>query len=62
MLIHAATGDARRLLLARIVLDEKLSARDPLQLGDDRHQQVLAERLLAKEPVSWADACGIAEA
>lgn len=62
VLIHAATGDARRLLLTRIVLDEKLSARDPLQVGDDRYQQALADRLLAKEPVSWADACGIAEA
>lgn len=60
--IHAQSGDARRLLLARIVLDEKLTARDPLHVGDDRHQQSLADRLLAREPVSWSDACGIAEA
>ena len=43
-------GDARRLLLARMVLDHRLSPRDPLSLGDDA-DDAMTDALLGDAPV-----------
>jgi alkylation response protein AidB-like acyl-CoA dehydrogenase len=49
--IHAARGDARRLLLARLVLDQQLAARDPMARGDTAVEAAIAELLLSDDPV-----------
>jgi alkylation response protein AidB-like acyl-CoA dehydrogenase len=45
-------GDARRLLLARLVLDHRLGEADPFALPDDRWEQAVAAKLLGEESVS----------
>ena len=47
----AAAGDARRLLLARLVLDHKVMPRDPLDRGGAAREARLAELLLDERPV-----------
>jgi alkylation response protein AidB-like acyl-CoA dehydrogenase len=47
----AQTGDGRRLLLARLVLDHRLSARDPLALGEGDWEEAATDLLLADAPV-----------
>ena len=49
-------GDARRLLMARMVLDHRLAANDPLAIRDEKFDQLATQRLLSDEPVSLADA------
>lgn len=48
----ARTGDGRRLLLARLVLEHRLAARDPLSAGDDRWEDEATDLLLGEAPVS----------
>ena len=50
--LGAAGGDARRLLIARLVLDRRLSPPDPLSLGDSNFEGEAAELLLSDAPVS----------
>jgi acyl-CoA dehydrogenase len=45
-------GDARRLLLARLVLDHRLGEAEPFALPDDRWEQAVAAKLLGEESVS----------
>ena len=48
----AMSGDARRLLLARLVLDHKVMPRDPLDRADVAREAHLAELLLDERPVA----------
>ncbi|USG60427.1 acyl-CoA dehydrogenase family protein [Sneathiella marina] len=50
-----AGGDARRLLLSRLVVDTRLRSHDPLSVGDDAFEIEAGNRLLQDEPVSLAD-------
>jgi alkylation response protein AidB-like acyl-CoA dehydrogenase len=47
--IAAARGDARRMLLARLVLDYQLAARDPLARGDIAAEAAITDALLGDE-------------
>jgi acyl-CoA dehydrogenase len=47
----AANGDARRMLLARLVLDHKVMPRDPLDRGDTEREASFAALLLDEQPV-----------
>lgn len=47
-----AGGDARRILLARLVLDRRLAPDDPLTLNPSRFEADAAEALLSDAPVS----------
>src|SRR3954447_12448635 len=44
--IHAMRGDARRLLLSRLVVDHRISARDPFRLAENAAQRAIADHLL----------------
>jgi hypothetical protein len=49
--IHNHRGDARRLLLSRLVLDHRLTARDPFALEAGRGEDRIADLLLGDTPV-----------
>ncbi len=49
--LGAAGGDARRLVLARLVLEHRLMPRDPLSLGDGAAEARAAALLLGAAPV-----------
>jgi acyl-CoA dehydrogenase len=49
-------GDARRLLLARLVLDHRLGNADPFALPDHSWEDAVTARLLDDKPVSLAEA------
>jgi hypothetical protein len=46
--IHAKRGDARRLLLSRLVVDHRLNPQQPFGLTDDRVERSIAEHLLGE--------------
>ncbi len=48
-------GDARRLLLARLVLDHRLGSADPFALPDDRWEETVSAKLLGDESVSLSE-------
>ena len=50
------TGDARRLLLSRLVIDHRMRPRDPMSVNDGPTEARCAELLLNEAPVSLADA------
>jgi len=54
--IHEMRGDARRLLLSRLVVDHKLSAGDPFRLADDGRQRAIADLLLGERAVGLVEA------
>jgi acyl-CoA dehydrogenase len=54
--IHATRGDARRLLLSRLVVDHKLSGGDPFRLADDGRQRAITDLLLGDRAVGMAEA------
>ena len=54
--IHEMRGDARRLLLSRLVVDHKLSAGDPFRLADDGQQRAITDLLLGDRAVGIAEA------
>ncbi len=54
--IHDMRGDARRLLLSRLVVDHRLSAGDPFRLAGDGKQRAIAELLLGERAVGMAEA------
>jgi alkylation response protein AidB-like acyl-CoA dehydrogenase len=58
--VHERRGDARRLLLSRLVLDHRLTARDPLVGDTGPIQDRAGALLLADAPVSMADAAAVA--
>lgn len=55
----AATGDGRRLLLARLVLERRLSPRDPLSARSAPWEDEAADLLLADAPVSLDQAAAL---
>ena len=48
--IHNHRGDARRLLLSRLVLDHRLAARDPFAIEAGRGEDLLTGLLLGNAP------------
>lgn len=52
----AKGGDARRLLLSRLVLDHRLAPQDPMAEGENRFDKAAATLLLNDAPVSLQDA------
>jgi len=52
-------GDARRLLLARLVLDHRLADNDPFALPDDRFEDAVATKLLGDGVVTLAEATSL---
>lgn len=54
--LGAAGGDARRLLLSRMVLDHRLSQQDPLSAGAGKSEARMTELLLSDEPVTLEEA------
>lgn len=57
--IGAAGGDARRLLIARLVLDRRLAPQDPLKLDERPFEAEAAELLLSDTPVSLDQATAL---
>ena len=49
-------GDARRLLLSKLVLDHRLSASDPFALQTSARDAAIADALLSDAPASKAKA------
>jgi alkylation response protein AidB-like acyl-CoA dehydrogenase len=52
-------GDARRLLLARLVLDHRLGNADPFALPDDHWEDAVTAKLLDDHPVSLSEATSL---
>ena len=53
--IDAMRGDARRLLLSRLVLDHRLSSSDPFRLTENAAQAAIASLLLGERSVGMAE-------
>ena len=53
--IHDIRGDARRLLLSRLVIDHRVSASDPFRLTENKAQDAIASHLLGERSVSMAE-------
>jgi acyl-CoA dehydrogenase len=53
--IHQMRGDARRLLLSRLVIDHRLSANDPFRLTENAVQERIAGLLLGERNVAMAE-------
>ena len=53
--IHEMRGDARRLLLSRMVIDHRLSANDPFRLMENSVQQAITGHLLGGRDVGMAE-------
>ncbi len=51
-LIARETGDARRLLLSRFVIDHRMRSRDPMSIGDKASEKSAATMLLGDEPAT----------
>ena len=54
--IHARRGDARRLLWSKLVVDHRLTPRDPFQLVDNAWEDEVAVLLIGDDDVAMADA------
>ena len=54
-------GDARRLLIARLVIDHRLGNADPFSLPDHRHEDTMTAALLGDAPVSMDRAAELLE-
>src|SRR5579871_2806720 len=53
--IDQMRGDARRLLLSRLVLDHRVIPSDPFRLAENRVQDTIAELLLGERPAGMAE-------
>src|SRR4051812_14397265 len=53
--IHAMRGDAGRLLLSRLVIDHRISARDPFRPTGSAAQRAIADHLLGDQPAGMAE-------
>jgi hypothetical protein len=53
--IHEARGDARRLLLSRLVIEHRLSSGNPFRLADDGEQRAITDLLLGERVVGMAE-------
>jgi hypothetical protein len=54
--IHAARGDARRVLLARAVIDHRLTPNDPFKLMTTGAERKIVEHLLGDDALGMAEA------
>ena len=52
-------GDARRLLLSRLVLEHRLGNADPFALPDDRWEEAVTAKLLDDDSVSLSEATSL---
>jgi acyl-CoA dehydrogenase len=53
--IHEIRGDARRLLLSRMVIDHRLSPDDPFRLTENTAQRAITDHLLGDHAVGMAE-------
>jgi hypothetical protein len=53
--IHEMRGDARRLLLSRLVIDHRVSASDPFRLAENNVQRAITGHLLGERAVGMAE-------
>jgi hypothetical protein len=53
--IHEMRGDARRLLLSRMVIDHRVSANDPFRLAENSTQRAITGHLLGERAVGMAE-------
>jgi hypothetical protein len=53
--IHAMRGDARRMLLSRLVVDHKVSAQDPFRLTENAAQRKIDDLMLGDRAASLAE-------
>ena len=57
--IHALRGDARRLLLSRLVVDHRLTAQDPFAVLSDGRDDAIAGWLMGDRPLAMAAAADL---
>src|SRR5579863_4958130 len=57
--IHEMRGDARRLLLSRLVIDHRLSTGDPFRLADDGKQRAITHTLLGERALGMEEVSGL---
>jgi hypothetical protein len=48
-------GDARRLLLSRMVIDHRVAAGDPFRLAENTTQRAITDHLLGERSVGMAE-------
>jgi acyl-CoA dehydrogenase len=53
--IHEMRGDARRLLLSRMVVDHRVSAGDPFRLTENATQRAITDHLLGERSVGMSE-------
>jgi acyl-CoA dehydrogenase len=53
--IHEMRGDARRLLLSRMVIDHRVSAGDPFRLAENSVQRAITDHLLGDRAIGMAE-------
>jgi acyl-CoA dehydrogenase len=53
--IHDRRGDARRLLLSRLVIDHRVTASDPFRLTENKAQHAIARLLLGERAAGMAE-------
>jgi acyl-CoA dehydrogenase len=53
--IHDRRGDARRLLLSRLVIDHRVTASDPFRLTENKAQHAIASLLLGERAAGMAE-------
>jgi acyl-CoA dehydrogenase len=53
--IHEMRGDAKRLLLSRMVIDHRVTASDPFRLAENATQRAITEHLLAERAVGMVE-------
>jgi hypothetical protein len=53
--IFEIRGDARRLLLSRLVIDHRLSANDPFRLTENAGQRAITDHLLGERAAGMAE-------
>src|SRR6267142_2776254 len=53
--IHEMRGDARRLLLSRMVIDHRVAAGDPFRLAENATQRAITDHLLGERNVGMAE-------
>ncbi len=57
--IHELRGDARRLLLSRLVIDHRLASGDPFRLADDGTQRAITDALIGERAIGMEEVSGL---
>lgn len=60
--IHAMRGDARRLVLAKLVVDHRLARPDPFALGDTTQERAIADALFGEGDIGMREVSEIVAA